>query len=44
MASVGFGGEVKIWTIQDDQWTEKRKIVGAAFLLSDRVILGKADV
>ncbi|KAL2042216.1 hypothetical protein N7G274_004704 [Stereocaulon virgatum] len=26
-ASVGFGGEVKIWEIQDSQWSESRKIV-----------------
>lgn len=27
-ASAGFGGEVKIWTVQDGQWIESRKIVG----------------
>ncbi|KAK3171085.1 hypothetical protein OEA41_003169 [Lepraria neglecta] len=26
-ASVGFGGEVKIWGVQDAQWSESRKIV-----------------
>lgn len=32
-ASVGFGGEVKTWAVQDDgRWTEKIKIVGANFL------------
>ena len=31
-ASVGFGGEVKIWRIQDQQWNESRKIVGASSL------------
>ena len=31
-ASVGFGGEVKIWAAQDDgRWSERTKIVGAAF-------------
>lgn len=31
-ASVGFGGEVKIWAAQDDgRWIERTKIVGAAF-------------
>ena len=27
-ASAGFGGEVKIWSVQDGQWTEEGKIVG----------------
>lgn len=31
-ASVGFGGEVKIWAARDDgRWSERTKIVGAAF-------------
>ena len=33
-ASVGFGGEVKIWTVEDEKWSENRKIVGAGFLTS----------
>lgn len=33
-ASAGFGGEVKIWTVQDGQWSESRKIVGGiSFIL-----------
>lgn len=31
-ASAGFGGEVKVWAIQDGQWSERRKIVGGDFL------------
>lgn len=31
-ASVGFGGEVMIWAARDDgRWSERTKIVGAAF-------------
>jgi len=28
-ASVGFGGEVNVWALQDGLWAEKGKIVGA---------------
>lgn len=38
-ASVGFGGEVKIWAAQDDgRWSERTKIVGAAFPLQSSPI------
>ena len=30
-ASVGFGGEVRIWTFSEGTWNGKRQIVGAAF-------------
>ena len=30
-ASAGFGGEVKIWGIEDGKFTEVGKIVGAGF-------------
>lgn len=30
LASAGFDGEVKIWTVKDGQWTEEGKIVGAS--------------
>lgn len=28
-ASAGFGGEVKVWGLVEEQWQEKGKIVGA---------------
>lgn len=28
-ASVGFGGEVNVWTLQEGLWAEEGKIVGA---------------
>ena len=31
-ASTGFGGELQTWAIQDSQWVEAGKIVGARFL------------
>lgn len=30
-ASTGFGGELQTWTIEDSQWAEAGKIVGARF-------------
>lgn len=32
-ASAGFGGEVKVWTLQDGQWNESRKIVGGISII-----------
>lgn len=29
-ASVGFAGDVKLWSCQDGRWSERRQIVGAA--------------
>ncbi|MCJ1412844.1 superkiller [Ptychographa xylographoides] len=31
LASAGFDGEVKVWAVQDELWTEEGTIVGAAF-------------
>lgn len=39
-ASVGFGGEVKIWATQEGQWIESRRIVGANFLAPGYCRLG----
>ena len=30
-ASAGFGGELRIWTTEGEQWTEAGEIVGASF-------------
>lgn len=30
--SVGFGGDVKLWTRQADEWVAKGRIVGATFI------------
>lgn len=43
-ASVGFGGEAKIWAVQrDGQWSEKSKVVGAIFLISKMSQFGRTD-
>jgi superkiller protein 8 len=33
LASAGFGGEVTVWTNQDEHWAEKGSIVGTSLLL-----------
>lgn len=43
-ASVGFGGEVKIWEVREDgRWSEKSKVVGAGFLMPKLSHLKRPD-
>lgn len=41
--SVGFGGDVKIWTCNDGTWSEDRSFSGMYFLARERVQSNRTD-